>query len=144
MRKRLLLLMLSVVALGVSGCSQTADPPNIVLIISDDQAWGDYGFMGHDHIRTSHIDRLAREALTFTRGYVPSSLCRPSLTTIVTGSIRTNTASSATTRRPRQTSRTRASKCSGKTRATCNGGSTTSNTSTVCRRWRACSARPGL
>lgn len=62
-----------------------AAPPNVVLIISDDQAWGDYGFMGHPHIETPHLDRLAREGLTFTRGYVPDSLCRPSLATIVTG-----------------------------------------------------------
>ena len=27
-------------------------PPNIVLIISDDQAWTDYSFMGHPHIKT--------------------------------------------------------------------------------------------
>lgn len=59
--------------------------PNIVLIISDDQAWTDYGFMGHAHIQTPHLDRLARQSLMFTRGYVPSSLCRPSLATMITG-----------------------------------------------------------
>ena len=59
--------------------------PNIVLIISDDQAWGDYSFMDHEQIQTPHLDRLARESLTFTRGYVPDSLCRPSLATIATG-----------------------------------------------------------
>jgi uncharacterized sulfatase len=59
--------------------------PNIVLIISDDHAWTDYSFMGHPHIRTPNIDRLAAESLTFTRGYVPSSLCCPSLASIITG-----------------------------------------------------------
>ncbi|MBM4029424.1 MAG: hypothetical protein FJ280_29110, partial [Planctomycetes bacterium] len=59
--------------------------PNIVLIISDDQAWGDYSFMGHPHIETPHLDRLAREGLTFTRSYVTAPLCRPSLATLVTG-----------------------------------------------------------
>ena len=38
MPKRPLLLVLSVLALGVSCSSRTADPPHIVLIISDDQA----------------------------------------------------------------------------------------------------------
>lgn len=61
------------------------DPPNLVLILSDDQGWGDYGFMGHAAIKTPHIDRLAAESLVFTRGYVPTSLCRPSLATIATG-----------------------------------------------------------
>jgi uncharacterized sulfatase len=62
-----------------------AQPPNIVLIISDDHHWADYSFMGHAHIRTPNIDRLAAESLVFTRGYVPSSLCCPSLASIITG-----------------------------------------------------------
>jgi len=63
----------------------SSSPPNILLIISDDQAYGDYSFMGHPHIQTPNIDNLAKESLTFRRGYVPTSLCRPSLATIVTG-----------------------------------------------------------
>ncbi|QCW99544.1 sulfatase [Aggregatimonas sangjinii] len=59
--------------------------PNIVFILSDDQAWTDYGFMGHKHIETPNIDKLANESLTFTRGYVPTSLCSPSLASIITG-----------------------------------------------------------
>lgn len=62
-----------------------ADQPNVVFIISDDQAWTDYSFMGHPHINTPNIDKLAKESLTFRRGYVPSSLCRPSLASMVTG-----------------------------------------------------------
>jgi uncharacterized sulfatase len=57
----------------------------VVLIISDDQHWGDYGFMGHPTIQTPHLDRLSKEGLTFRRGYVPSSLCCPSLASIITG-----------------------------------------------------------
>src|SRR5215813_12644342 len=62
-----------------------AERPNVVLIIGDDQGWGDYSFMGHPHIRTPHIDRLARESLCFRQGHVPSSLCCPSLASIITG-----------------------------------------------------------
>jgi arylsulfatase A-like enzyme len=62
-----------------------AAPPNVVLIVSDDQHWQDYGFMGHPHIQTPHLDRLAAQSLTFRHGYVPSSLCCPSLATIITG-----------------------------------------------------------
>ena len=63
----------------------TASGPNIVLIISDDQAWTDYGFMGHPDIKTPHIDKLAKESVLFKRGYVPTALCRPSLATLLTG-----------------------------------------------------------
>ena len=41
--------------------------------------------MGHPHIRTPHLDELAARALVFTRGYVPRSLCRASLATMITG-----------------------------------------------------------
>jgi uncharacterized sulfatase len=68
-----------------AGSRPTDPPPNIVLIISDDHAWTDYGFMGHPEIRTPNLDRMAAESLTFTRGYVPSSLCSPSLASILTG-----------------------------------------------------------
>ena len=63
----------------------SAKPPNIVFIISDDQTWTDYSFMGHKQIETHNIDRLASQSLTFTHGYVPSSLCCPSLATMITG-----------------------------------------------------------
>jgi uncharacterized sulfatase len=63
----------------------TAAPPNVVMIIGDDQGWGDYGFMGHEHIKTPFLDKLASEGLVFKRGYVPSSLCRASLATMITG-----------------------------------------------------------
>ena len=59
--------------------------PNIVLIISDDQGYADYGFMGHPAIDTPSLDKLARESAVFRHGYVPTSLCRPSLMTLVTG-----------------------------------------------------------
>jgi uncharacterized sulfatase len=60
-------------------------PPNVVLILSDDHAWTDYGFMGHPVVRTPNIDALAAEGLRFTRGYNVTSVCRPSLATYATG-----------------------------------------------------------
>ncbi len=65
--------------------SQSPALPDVVYILGDDQAWSDYGFMGHPHIQTPNLDRLARESLLYTRGYVPDSLCRPSLATMISG-----------------------------------------------------------
>ncbi|NQZ58584.1 MAG: sulfatase [Lentisphaeraceae bacterium] len=79
MNKFLLILMLSASSL------MAADKPNIVLILSDDQAWNDYGIMGHEHIKTPNLDKLAGESVLFKRAYVPTALCRPSLMTLVTG-----------------------------------------------------------
>ncbi|TXF90245.1 sulfatase-like hydrolase/transferase [Neolewinella aurantiaca] len=61
------------------------EAPNIVFIISDDQAWTDYGFMGHRQLNTPNLDKLANEGLTFVQSYVPTSLCAPSLASIATG-----------------------------------------------------------
>lgn len=63
----------------------TTTRPNIVFIISDDQAWADYGFMGHPEIATPRLDKLASESLAFHRGYTPVPVCRPSLATMITG-----------------------------------------------------------
>jgi len=78
------LAVLLLVGLG-SRFAASEEPPNVVLIISDDQAWTDFGFMGHEHIATPHLDRLAVEGAVFTHGYVPTSLCRASLASIITG-----------------------------------------------------------
>ncbi len=76
---------LLVVVLLLSHLRAGEAPPNIVLIVADDHAWTDYGFMGHPHIKTPNLDRLAAQSLTFTHGYVTSSLCCPSLASIITG-----------------------------------------------------------
>jgi arylsulfatase A-like enzyme len=65
--------------------TQHQELPNIVLIISDDQSWTDYSFLGHRSIQTPFIDRLAETGLTFTRGYTTAPLCRPALASIATG-----------------------------------------------------------
>ncbi len=59
--------------------------PNVVLIVGDDMGWQDFGFMGHPVIRTPRLDRLAAESAVFPHGYVPTSLCRASLATLLTG-----------------------------------------------------------
>ncbi|KMT67020.1 sulfatase [Catenovulum maritimum] len=65
--------------------SSANNPPNILMILSDDHAWNDYSFMGHEIVKTPSLDKLASQGATFKRGYVPTSLCRPSLATVATG-----------------------------------------------------------
>nr|WP_299070415.1 sulfatase-like hydrolase/transferase [uncultured Allomuricauda sp.] len=84
-----------VLLIGVNSCKESKQKttaevteetlPNIVFILSDDQAWTDYGFMGHKHIETPNLDKFAQDGLTFEKGYVPTSLCSPSLASIITG-----------------------------------------------------------
>lgn len=65
--------------------ANAADQPNVVILLSDDQRWDDYSFLGHDAIKTPNIDKLATQSLVYERGYVPTSLCRPSLASLFTG-----------------------------------------------------------
>ncbi len=62
-----------------------ASPPNVVMIISDDQYYADFGFMGNEQVQTPHIDALAAKSARFVNGSVPTSVCSPSLATLLTG-----------------------------------------------------------
>lgn len=62
-----------------------AERPNIVLLLTDDHPWNEYGFMGSKVAHTPNIERLASQSLRFPQGYVTAPVCRPSLSTILTG-----------------------------------------------------------
>lgn len=81
----ILVAAIALVPFALPGLRAAESPPNILYILSDDQAWTDYGFMGHEQIETPHLDKLAGESALFSRGYVPTALCRPALATLATG-----------------------------------------------------------
>ena len=58
--------------------------PNIVLIMSDDQGWGDLSLHGNPNLRTPNIDQLAAEGVAFERFYV-SPVCSPTRAELLTG-----------------------------------------------------------
>ena len=62
-----------------------AAPPNIVLIISDDAGYADFGFTGCEDFATPNIDRLASEGVICSSGYVSASVCSPSRAGLMTG-----------------------------------------------------------
>lgn len=62
-----------------------SERPNVLFIISDDQHWTDFGFMGSQEVRTPHLDALASGGVVYPRGYLAAPLCRPSLATLATG-----------------------------------------------------------
>jgi len=59
--------------------------PNILLMVGDDIGWGDIGCYGSTQIQTPNIDRLAKEGIRFTSGYVTAALCSPSRAGMLTG-----------------------------------------------------------
>lgn len=60
--------------------------PNVVIILADDQGFGDIGFQPHDaFIRTPNIERLAQRGIYFTQGYASSEMCTPSRAGLLSG-----------------------------------------------------------
>ncbi|MDX1285575.1 MAG: sulfatase-like hydrolase/transferase, partial [Draconibacterium sp.] len=58
--------------------------PNIILILTDDQGWGDLSSNGNTNIQTPNIDKLAETGVTFDRFYV-CAVCSPTRAEILTG-----------------------------------------------------------
>ncbi len=75
--------------LSVTGFTQgpTGNPqkPNVVLIMTDDAGYGDFGSYGAPDISTPNIDRLAREGVRFTDFYANADVCSPTRTGLITG-----------------------------------------------------------
>jgi N-sulfoglucosamine sulfohydrolase len=91
MRKAIALLLLIGALASAQGAVKETAKPNLLLIIADDLAWDDIGCYGHPTIRTPNLDRLAREGMKFTRGFVTAASCSPSRASMLTGRYPHNT-----------------------------------------------------
>ncbi len=81
----LLLLPLCVLALA-NLPAQAAETPNIIIILADDQGFGDVSALNPESkIPTPHVDRLAKEGMAFTDGHTSSSVCTPTRYSLLTG-----------------------------------------------------------
>ncbi|MEO0447344.1 MAG: sulfatase-like hydrolase/transferase, partial [Verrucomicrobiota bacterium] len=69
------------------GPSVSAERPNIVLMMSDDQGWGQVGYYDHPHLKgkTPNLDAMAAGGLRFDRFYAGASVCTPTRGTVITG-----------------------------------------------------------
>lgn len=68
-----------------SGETKDIKPPNIILIVSDDQGYNDTGVYGGKEIQTPNLDRLANEGIRFTNFYVTCPVSTPSRCSLFTG-----------------------------------------------------------
>lgn len=60
-------------------------PPNVLVILSDDQGWGDVGFNGCTDIPTPHLDALAADGVRCSQGYASHPYCSPSRAGLLAG-----------------------------------------------------------
>ncbi len=64
---------------------QNCESPNIILLFTDDQGWGDLGCFDHPYLKTPNLDRLAKEGTRFENFYVNAPVCAPTRAAIMTG-----------------------------------------------------------
>ena len=86
-----MLAVMLLVMLTVGACSkhpdaaqEGTDRPNVILIITDDQGYGDLGFHGNPDVQTPVLDGIARNSTRFTQFYV-SPVCAPTRSSLMTG-----------------------------------------------------------
>ncbi|MBT8305508.1 MAG: arylsulfatase, partial [Maribacter sp.] len=64
--------------------AQKNERPNVIIIITDDQGYGDLGYTGNPHVKTPNIDAFAAESVRFNNFYV-SPVCAPTRASLMTG-----------------------------------------------------------
>ncbi|MBT4815221.1 MAG: sulfatase-like hydrolase/transferase, partial [Lentisphaerae bacterium] len=70
---------------GVRQSPSNTARPNIILVMADDQGWGDTGYNGHPFVRTPALDAMAREGFVFDRFYAGAPVCSPTRASVMTG-----------------------------------------------------------
>lgn len=77
--------LLPVSPVSAQGTSQKAERPNIILVMADDQGWGDMGYYNHPYVRTPNFDEMSRNALRFDHFYAAAPVCSPTRASVLTG-----------------------------------------------------------
>lgn len=82
------LTLLFFVSCSFCATSLSAEPstrPNIVLVMADDQGWGDMAYNGHPNVETPNFDKAAATGIRFDRFYAAAPVCSPTRASVMTG-----------------------------------------------------------
>ncbi len=77
---------LFLIFLALTSCSNKPDLPNIIIIFTDDQGYGDVGCYGAVGFETPNLDAMAEDGIRFTDFYVSQAVCSASRASLMTGS----------------------------------------------------------
>jgi arylsulfatase A-like enzyme len=83
MKPFLVPLLISILVLGCQ--PPESKNPNIILIMADDQGWGDVGYNGHPRLNTPNLDAMAHNGAVFSSFYSAGSVCSPTRASVMTG-----------------------------------------------------------
>lgn len=76
---------ITAILLSVISTISAADKPNILLVMADDQGWGDMAYNGHPTLKTPNFDAAAATGLKFDRFYAAAPVCSPTRASVMTG-----------------------------------------------------------
>ena len=79
------ILCLSMTGISFAANQETSDKPNIILVMADDQGWGDTGYNGHPFVQTPALDAMAQDGFVFDRFYAGAPVCSPTRASVMTG-----------------------------------------------------------
>lgn len=92
---RRLFFVVVLLAILIVGCAEKSkklenhttnqETPNIILLMADDQGWGDMAYNGHPHLKTPNFDAMAANGAVFERFYSASAVCSPTRGSVMTG-----------------------------------------------------------
>ncbi len=80
-----LIVTLTSLSFTTAGESMPTVKPNIILVMADDQGWGDTAYNGHQVVRTPAIDEMAKSGFVFDRFYAGAPVCSPTRASVMTG-----------------------------------------------------------
>ncbi|QDU95482.1 sulfatase family protein [Lignipirellula cremea] len=78
-------MFLGALALLASSLSLASERPNVVLVMADDQGWGQTGYYGHPILKTPNLDAMAANGLRMDRFYAAGPVCSPTRASVLTG-----------------------------------------------------------
>lgn len=77
--------LIAVAIISFKAYTQENKKPNIIIILTDDQGYGDVSFNGNKQLLTPNIDRIANNGVVFKNGYATYAVCGPSRAGLITG-----------------------------------------------------------
>src|SRR5215510_4211748 len=82
---RLSTVLLLVASLASLAPAAGTTKPNVIVFLSDDVGWAEFGFQGCKDIPTPNIDSIANSGIKFANAYVAATVCSPSRAGLMTG-----------------------------------------------------------
>jgi arylsulfatase A-like enzyme len=83
--KQIIILIILIIQGFLVLASKKTKRPNIILVMADDQGWGQTGYSNHPILKTPNLDKMAENGLRFNRFYAGAPVCSPTRASVLTG-----------------------------------------------------------